>query len=61
MVTRWLVELSTDAWRSVRAGGYLEMKEMCSKDTSLCKYYGVRMVANISPVYSSLFFPLEHV
>jgi hypothetical protein len=37
MVTRWLGEHGTTVWRSVKAGGYLETKEMCSKDTSLCK------------------------
>jgi hypothetical protein len=52
------MELSTDAWRSVGAGGHMEMKEMHSRNTSLCKYYGVRVVANIFPVFSSLFIPL---
>jgi hypothetical protein len=52
------VELSTDAWRSVEYGGHMEMKDMPSRDTSLRKYYGVRVVANIFPVFSSLYFHL---
>jgi hypothetical protein len=60
-VTRWLVELSTDAWRLVGVGGHMEIKEMCSRETSLRKYYGVRMVSNISHVYNIFLFPLEYV
>jgi hypothetical protein len=36
MVTRWIMEHGTTIWRLFKAGGYLEIKEMNSKDTSLC-------------------------
>jgi hypothetical protein len=58
MVTRWQMDLSTDAWRLVGAGGHMEMKEMCPRNNSLCKDYGVRVVSNIFPIFSSLLFPL---
>jgi len=57
-VTRWQRDLRTDAWRLVEASGHMAMKEMSSRDTSLNKDYGVRVVANIFPVFSSLLFPL---
>jgi len=52
------VKLSTNDWRLVGFGGNMEMKEIRSRETSLNKYYGVRMVANIFPIFSNFFFPL---
>jgi hypothetical protein len=52
------MELSTDAWTSVGAGGHMALMEMHPRNNSLCKDYSVRVVANIFHVFSSLLSPL---